>query len=394
MIAENKFSRTRLGNILRLLVLLLLDVMVLTLFHRLSVTRGILMAALVILFSPVFFASVSLQRIRGELNGDTRSNLDRFTLHFSGCILLCLIFSFLPAYSAPAMIPAVWLICISGVFPGMCGSIFLLVLSWVGSGTSGNYLLAQILLVLYGCLGVCMLKKKCNQIHVLISLFIAGILIPAVCSCLDTGELNYPLFFMQVGSGMITILFLIVAYEPLTRQRQETLVRNLNEIIQPDYPLVRDMKSYSEVDYVHAVKVSRIACACAEYIHADSAVAAAAGFYYRLGKLAGAPFVENGVTLAKEHCFPESVVTILSEYNGDENAISSLESAIVHMADCLVTKFELLDRDTFRNNWNHDMVIYQTMNEKSSSGLYDQSGMSMNQFLKIRDFLSKGVDLF
>jgi hypothetical protein len=35
------------------------------------------------------------------------------------------------------------------------------------------------------------------------------------------------------------------------------------------------------------------------------------------------------------------------------------------------------------------MIIYQTLNEYSRSGIYDQSGMSMNQFLKVREVLTK-----
>ena len=33
------------------------------------------------------------------------------------------------------------------------------------------------------------------------------------------------------------------------------------------------------------------------------------------------------------------------------------------------------------------MVIYQTLNEYSAAGLYDRSGLSMNMFLKIREYL-------
>ncbi|MDE7062493.1 MAG: hypothetical protein K2O73_04530, partial [Lachnospiraceae bacterium] len=113
-----------------------------------------------------------------------------------------------------------------------------------------------------------------------------------------------------------------------------------------------------------------------------------------IGKLEGEPFVENGVQLAESNCFPQEVIDILAEYNGEKKEISTMESAIVHMVDILVTKFELLGQDTLQSVWNHDIVIYQTLNEKSSEGIYDLSGMGMNQFLKIREFLAKGVELY
>ena len=80
---------------------------------------------------------------------------------------------------------------------------------------------------------------------------------------------------------------------------------------------------------------------------------------------------------------------ILEEYNGINRAPGTLESAIVQISDMIVTKFDLLDKDTFSAGWNRDIVIYQTMNEKSSEGLYDHCGLSMNQFLKIRELLVK-----
>lgn len=66
---------------------------------------------------------------------------------------------------------------------------------------------------------------------------------------------------------------------------------------------------------------------------------------------------------------------------------SSIESAIVHMVNGLVKKIEVFDSYTMASEWNQDMVIYQTLNEYSASGIYDQSGLGMNMFLKIREYL-------
>ena len=81
------------------------------------------------------------------------------------------------------------------------------------------------------------------------------------------------------------------------------------------------------------------------------------------------------------------LTAIIGEYNGEETLPSTIESAIVHMVDGLLKKLEVLDEDTVGSNWNQDMVIYQTLNEYSAAGLYDRSGLSMNMFLKIREYL-------
>ena len=101
----------------------------------------------------------------------------------------------------------------------------------------------------------------------------------------------------------------------------------------------------------------------------------------------GEPEIDNAIRLAEENCFPRDVITIISEYGGIISKPSTPESAIVHMVDSLVTKIELLDEDTMSSEWNQDMVIYQTLNDFSQAGFYDNSGLSMNQFLRVRQKL-------
>ena len=59
------------------------------------------------------------------------------------------------------------------------------------------------------------------------------------------------------------------------------------------------------------------------------------------------------------------------------------------MVDALLIKLEAMELDVERSRWNREMFIYQTLNEFSSSGIYDESGMSMNQFLNVREYLAK-----
>ena len=74
---------------------------------------------------------------------------------------------------------------------------------------------------------------------------------------------------------------------------------------------------------------------------------------------------------------------------GEEQLPSSPESALVHMVDAVVIRLEAMEQNVGQSVWNRDIVIYQTVNDFSSSEIYDHSGMSMNQFLKIREFLAK-----
>ena len=61
------------------------------------------------------------------------------------------------------------------------------------------------------------------------------------------------------------------------------------------------------------------------------------------------------------------------------------------MVDALLVKMEVLEKDVGMSKWNLEVLISQTLNEFSAAGLYDKSGLSMNQFLKTRDILNREV---
>ncbi len=91
-----------------------------------------------------------------------------------------------------------------------------------------------------------------------------------------------------------------------------------------------ELASFSRADYSHARRVMLVAARCAAVVGADERVCSAAGMYYRIGVLEGAPLAKNGVKMAQRACFPEKVIRIIGEYNGEERS-----SAIHHrVGDC------------------------------------------------------------
>jgi hypothetical protein len=159
--------------------------------------------------------------------------------------------------------------------------------------------------------------------------------------------------------------------------------------VSEDYSEVKALKDFSMVEYRHAVKVSDIACRCAKEVGYRANLCLAGGFYYRMGRWIGEPYIKNAVNKAESLCFPAELISILAEYYGEEQLPSSPESALVHMVDAVVIRLEAMEQNVGQSVWNRDIVIYQTVNDFSSSEIYDHSGMSMNQFLKIREFLAK-----
>lgn len=393
MIKEKHFSFKRVRRLLLMTAGAIIFTVSLTLRFQLWIDTVIAFILLQVLFFPVFLAFLESERLGGRLNSN-RADSYRFLCPSFLCVLLLyFIFSFLPSYLVPVMIPAIWMTAASNPAVGAAVSVYLDLFLCMMSECSIYELACYLLLSLVGVLLASWLERKKNRLS--ISLIIMGIslVMPELFYYFATLERNSYLVKGGAVCGAAAVLFSMLYFHKISGQAKAEKENNFREIIESDYPLAKELKGYSEIDFLHAQNVSKTAYQCALLVKANPDIAAAAGFYYRLGRIEGEPFVANGVARAQANCLPEEVVQILAEYNGEERLPSTKESAIVHMVDAVIAKFELLDKDTLSNAWNHSIVIYQTLDEKSSSGIYDESGLSMNQYLKIREYLVKGVTL-
>ena len=383
---EDRFSPKRMIRMLGILISVAIYSVFLAIICKFTIDRVLVLVFINALYLPLLIAVIEMERIRGHLNRNEKSDFHQLFLCFLAAAACYVGFFFMPAYMAPVMIPVMILSCGGNELIGILDGIYFnTLLCMCSSGSFYEYAAYTMLTVLSGILLMVISQKK-YKIYGCIMTVALSFAVPSIFYYISSFEINYHQYLSAGCSMILTAVFSYFFADRLYYYTKHEKERTLAEIIAENFPLVQEIKNYSEIDYAHARKVSSVAEECAKELGADDKTVAAAGFYYRIGKLEGEPFVENGVRLAEINCFPKNVVKILSEYNGELNAISSIESAIVHIVDSIVTKFELLDKETVKNSWNHDIIIYQTLNEKSAAGLYDEANLGMNQFIKIREF--------
>ena len=88
--------------------------------------------------------------------------------------------------------------------------------------------------------------------------------------------------------------------------------------------------------------------------------------------------------------FPVGTKAVIRAMEGDQE-LEITEDTIIAVGvrgEVYITKVELFDADSMSSSWNQNMVIYQTINELSQKGYYDNSGLTMNQCLVIREILA------
>lgn len=385
---ENAFSVKRMGKLVLLLLCSIFLPVVCGMLQNVRIDHLIIWSFICLVCFLCFALYAERQRLQGEMSMGVSNDYALLTLIYLLCLIGACLGSLLPAFAAPVMTLSV--LC-NGTFRTKMGTALAVYFGLLTAlfSEGGEYELASnVLLALTGVFLTELFLLETLRLWTSILVVCLSVIIPVCCSYLMSHTLMLQTVLFTFAGSFITlgVLYWIPKLQNRERVAEEI---SLDTIMDEQYHLHREIRQYSTIDYNHALRTSRVAAKLAGGIGADEKLARAGGFYYRIGKLEGEPFIENGVRLAQDNCFSDRLVTILAEYNGQNVLPSTIESAIVQIADMIVTKFDLLDKDTFSSSWNRDIVIYQTMNEKSAEGLYDNSGLSMNQFLTIREMLVK-----
>lgn len=386
---ENNISKKRLEYVMATIVVFLFGLSIMAYQSELLLDELLCLVTVNVVFLLVFLIALMKKRRNHHLPvGDATSYRSVFFMLLLAWGLT-ISFSFLPDYFAPVMLIGVLLTTVLDDMLALSLSIYFIIIQCVTCGLSVNVFYCYLMLSVLGIMLATFLvdRQRAEPFYVCIIYFLINLIVPIVFYYIAYFEINSKVFLYAIANGLCNCGVIIVFYSVISDRTKESVAIDYLKFIDESYPLVDDIKKFSMAEYRHARRVSKLAAFCATEIGANADCAACGGFYYRLGKMEGEPEIDNALKLANNHCFPTDVMEIMEEYGGVIRLPQSPESAIVHMVDTLVTKIELLDGDTMSSTWNQDMVIYQTLNELSQKGFYDESKMSINQFLTIREKL-------
>ncbi|MCI8389227.1 MAG: hypothetical protein HFI35_00655 [Roseburia sp.] len=346
-----------------------------------------------LIFSVLFLFVLERSRMSRLFGGNRETVYSRIVPGYLFAWLLLIAGSFLPEFLRPVLLIAILMTAVGTHEISLCTGIFLDVVLCLTLECSAQELVLYCLLTLAGCMLAEAIAESRTRFWYVVAVCCLTTVLPGLFYYITYREVRMYLFLYGAAEGLLIDVLLLVFYQAIASGRDAELSDAMEDILEDAYPVKLELKQFSKADYNHAARVSSLAAKCAALVEADEKICAAAGFYYRIGILEGGSITENGVKIAQRECFPESVIRIISEYNGEHALPSSTESAIVHMVDGLIKKLELFDANTMSSDWNQDMVIYQTLNDFSAKGIYDRSGLGMNMFLKIREYLVNEKEL-
>lgn len=341
-----------------------------------------------IVFLLVYIFELEHERCMGRLSGNTNANLIRLAVVYVLCCLLVYGMTFFPEFYRPVMLVPVLICAASNLTMAVSTGIFFDILLALVAGRSFYELACYGMLTLLAAILSDALKNKKYRAVPVVLMVILNFSLPGLFYYMSYKEISNRMILFGTLDGILTVISFYI-FKWLWHGTKYELENHLLDIVSEDYSEVKALKDFSIGEYNRAKKTADIAYRCAKEVGFNANLCLAGGFYYRMGLWLGEPCIEQAVDKALAQCFPAQLVDILSEYHAQEKLPSSRESALVHMVDALLVKLDALKQDMAESQWNFEMLIYQTLNEYSANGIYDESGMSMNQFLKVREFLAK-----
>lgn len=387
----NRFSTVRLGYTIAMALIVIIANTILCLLNSILIDKFICIVAINVCFFCLFILLLMRKRLEGalpEFNYITYGKITFVVLICWVITILCAMFA--PDFFAPFIILPI--ICRTVFDDNISNaiSIYLVTICSICMDYNIYTVLCYMTMIAFGNILAYFMKSKegIEKLYSLIIVFSITTLISIIYYYFNYLELTLSVLLFGLVEGFISSFISVVIVPLYSKYVEEAQFDMYDDFLAPEYGLVQDIRKFSFIEYTHASRVSILSRKCAEAINANAGLAACGGFYYRLGKIVGEPMIDNALKLANDNCFPADVTQILAEYGGIIYLPSTKESAIVHMVDSVVTKVELFDQDQMSSAWNQNMVIYQTINELSQKGFYDNSGLTMNQFLAIREILA------
>ncbi len=351
--------------------------------------EGISLLCFDVIYLFICFFELEHERCRGRISSNVQTNLVRLAVVYIVCCMLIYGMTFFPEFYRPVMVVPVFICAASSMTLAVSTGIFFDVLLALAAGGSFYELACYgMMTVIAAVLADALKIKKYGKVPAIL-MAVLNFSMPGLFYYMSYKEVSDRMILFGIINSILTAVSACIFFPRIWHSAKNEIEDQLLDIVSEDYSEVKALRDFSMGEYHRAKKMGDIAYRCAKQVGFRPNLCLAGGFYYRMGLWLGEPYVKRAVDKASAQCFPAPLVDIISEYQAQENLPSSPESALIHMVDALMIKIEALEQKMGGSQWNMDMLIYQTLNEYSANGIYDQSGMSMNQFLKVREFLAK-----
>lgn len=359
----------------------------LDLFYEKRIDFIVISAFLLSLFFLTFMLLLLNEYTLEEKQQDVHGTITKMVVIYGLFLAICSAGVFLPVKIHFLLAAAALLCVVAPIHYGLFLSLMIGITIAIHIPTDVNTVIYYVFLCMLGSMCSMGFKKPSLHIHMSVIVFALSVSMYMIGCYLVDGTIQELKMILGCAEGLSNVLLIKLLLSKALYVPQEKDVTGYGRALEDDFPLVKFVKSLPNDQYTHSSHVANYCYECAKYVGLDENLACCAGFYYSLCDNDEAEPIDYAVMLGRQNVLPINVVRILSQYQGIKNPITTKEAALVDLIDLTYAKYRSELGKGEINGIQVDVMIMTKFNELSSSGRYDESGLSMNMFLKIRDQL-------
>lgn len=382
-------SRKRVNKMMAIFMVMIAYSLLLGILKGMLLDQLLCMMILDLVFCAILTFLLEQQRLSGKLCGNRTTDYNKVLTGVLLASLFGVVCGFFPAFVRPVLAIVIVVTGFSSEWLGLCIGIYYSIILSITCGMSMHEVFCYFMLTLSCSMLFAVWENPRLKKSFMIVMGCLQTLMPPLFYYLEYRKYNLRILLLSLLMGVVLTIVLHYGYEKMYDLREHEIDNLLQDMLEDEYAAAKELRRFSMKEYRHAKLVSKVARDCARIAGADETLCAVGGLYYRIGVLKGEYIAKNGKMVAAEKCFPEKVYQIIREYYGVLELPSTPESAIVQMIDGVLCRIEEMCANDELDEWNKDMVVYHTLTEFLSNGMYNNANLSMHKFLEIREYLVK-----
>ncbi len=300
----------------------------------------------------------------------------KLLIYYHGIVILTVLMMLIPYEFRPVMAVFMIITLIAGTDTGLICALCVSVAVSFLYGAQQEFLYGTLIIGAFSCFVAANIKDKIKFIISCIVLFFITFFINGIFRYYDTNVFDYGFAGVSLASVLIALIIFINFYAIIKPKSVEPFIKDDSE------PVI-DIKSKSLSLYCHSEEVAELAKAGGEVIDCNSRLAYAGGLLHDIGKTkTGNDSVKEGLIIANKYGMPKEIKAIMVEHDAKHRLPSSKESAIVMLADSVISSLEYLKASN--KAISEKKIIDNVFNVRLSTGALDKSGLTVGELSRIK----------
>ena len=244
-------------------------------------------------------------------------------------------------------------------------------------GAEQEYLYGTIIIGTISCLVAYFVKDKMKFIISIIIFLFSTFFINGIFQYLNNADVfDYKFALLSLSSAIISIIILFNVYLLIKPKSVEPYIKEDSETI-------KSIREKSLTLFYHSTEVAELSSAGAKAIKCNERLTFGGGLLHDLGKVEGnSDYIKSGLKLANYYGIPKEIKAIMVEHNAKNRIPGSKESAIVMLADTVISSIEYLKASN--KEVSEKKIIENVFNARLNSNTLDNSGLSLKEYMMIK----------